>query len=367
MAEFALKDYIDRVAVRRLGEHIQAAYNNFELEKFIKVGAKGINKLEFTQRTKHISNVLREYLPGDIPKAFKIISKSLPGPLAVSDGMFKDNFWLWPLSDFVHQFGNDYWQPSMDVCYKLTQCFTAEFAIRPQLQREPAKTLAKLLDWTSDKSDHVRRLCSEGPRPRLPWAARLDLPRDLVFPILDALKADPARYVQKSVANHLNDMGKEDPKWLLKKMKSWNKQANDHTRWIIRHALRTQIKAGDADALAIIGYGPAKVRSVSLKLSSRKIKSGQSIAALLRLSSAANSTQSLLIDWVMHFCRPNGQSYEKVFKGKEIKLEKKESFEWSKNFPMKPLSTRKIHPGKHLIEVQINGEVYASAEFNLVQ
>ena len=367
MGEFALKDYVDRSAVRRLGERIQSAYGKFDLERFVKAGAKGLNALEFTARTKHIANVLREFLPSDVPKAFSIVGKSLPGALTVSDGMFKDNFWLWPLSDFVHQFGGDHWQATMDVSYKLTQCFTAEFAIRPQLQREPKKTLDQLLAWTGDKSDHVRRLCSEGPRPRLPWAARLDLPRDRVFPILEALNDDPSRFVQKSVANHLNDMGKDDPKWLIKTMNAWSKKATKNTDWIVRHALRTQIKSGDPDALAIIGYGPAKLKSVALRVTPKKIKHGQNVNATIELTGAPRNDQLLLIDWVMHFCRPNGQRFQKVFKGKEVSLGKGDSLEWTKAFPMKNLSTRKVYPGTHTIDVQINGKVLASADFELTK
>jgi 3-methyladenine DNA glycosylase AlkC len=366
MSEYALKDHIDRKAVRRLGEQIQSVHRRFDVAGFTREATQGLKNLEFTQRTRHIAVVLREFLPDKVPQALGIITKSLPDPLSFSDGMFKDNFWLWPLSNFVHEFGGEHWQATIDCCYRLTQCFTAEFAIRPQLQREPEKTMATLLEWTSDPSEHVRRLCSEGTRPRLPWASRLSLPREGVLEILEALNRDQARYVQKSVANHLNDLGKDDSNWLLQTMNRWNRNDHPQTGWIIRHALRNHIKDGDATALSIVGYGSVKIKAATLEVSAKKIKVGQSVSGTVSFKSAARTEQTLLIDWIMHFARPNGQSYKKVFKGKEVRLHGGAEFHGSKVFPMKTLSTRKLYPGTHRMEVQVNGKVIATASFELL-
>ncbi len=363
----ALKDYINRQSIRQLGRQIQTAHAQFPLDRFVRASCKGLASLEFTGRTSHIAAVLREVLPDDVPRSLSIIADCLPEPLPYSDGMFSENFWLWPLSDFVRDYGSEHWEESLATCYKLTQCFTAEFAIRPQLQRHPDKTLELLQSWTADSSEHVRRLCSEGPRPRLPWAARLDLPRKLVVPILESMKSDPSRYVQKSVANHLNDLGKEDAAWLLRTMKRWNRSGSGQTRWIVRHALRTQIKEGDPAALAIIGYSPAALKDVELRVTPKNVAIGETVTAQLRLASRKQQSQKLLIDWVLHYARPNRESYRKVFKGKEIDLPPGEPFAWEKSFDMTPRNTRSLHPGKHRLEVQANGSVVAAAEFRITK
>ena len=361
----ALKDYIDRDAIRRLGEQIRTASSNFPIDQFVRSSCRGLGKLEFTQRTQHVSSQLRKALPEDISTALKIISDCLPKPRPFSAGMFSDRFWLWPLSDFVRDYGTDEWDEAIAACYRLTQSFTAEFAIRPLLQSKPDQTLKVLREWTDDDSEHVRRLCSEGTRPRLPWASRLDLPRDGVDPILEAMKSDPSEFVRKSVANHLNDLGKDDPKWLLATMATWSKTNSNETQWIIRHALRNLIKQGNPKALKLIGYGPAKLKSVSLAVTPKKIVIGDSISAQLNLISSGRTKQKLLIDWIVHYMRSGGDHSAKVFKGREIELAPGETFQWEKKFAMKPLSTRRLYPGEHKLEVQVNGHVCAGAEFQL--
>ncbi|MGB1884985.1 MAG: DNA alkylation repair protein, partial [Gammaproteobacteria bacterium] len=221
--------------------------------------------------------------------------------------------------------------------------------------------------WTDDDSHHVRRLCSEGPRPRLPWASRLAMPRKPVFNILTALKADSSKYVQKSVANHLNDIGKADPEWLIEAMAGWQKRADKHTLWIINHALRTQIKAGDPKALALIGFKNADLTDLELTVNPAKVKIGSKLHATLTLSAPRRGTQALLIDWVMHYARKDRGSSAKVFKGRTIELKAGETFEWQKSFDMTPRRTRSLYPGAHKLEVQINGDVLASVPFTLTR
>jgi len=366
MAEtYALKNYINRDSIRTLGKQMRTARPDFPLERFVRASCRNLEPLEFTQRTRHVAEALRKSLPDDIPDALTIITNGLPEELPDVDGMFSEHFWLWPLSDFVRDFATDHWDEAIEACYWLTRCFTAEFAIRPQLERHPEKTLEVLQQWTADESQHVRRLCSEGTRPRLPWASRLNLPRDLVYPVLEALKDDPSKFVQKSVANHLNDLGKDDPAWLLKTMKAWSKADDPTTNWIIRHALRSLVKQGDATALSILGYGPAKLNEVQLSVTPSKVAIGESVTAHLQLSPSGKRPQNLLIDWVMHYARPSGRASSKVFKGKEVVLPACESFESQKSFPMKSRSIRSLHAGQHRVEVQINGKVVAEASFEL--
>ena len=173
------------------------------------------------------------------------------------------------------------------------------------------------------------------------------------------------KFVQKSVANHLNDLGKDDPAWLLKTMKAWRKADDPTTNWIIRHALRSLIKQGDAAALSILGYGPARLKDVQLRVTPGKAAIGDKVTAHLQLSPSGKRAQNLLIDWVMHYARPSGRASSKVFKGKEVVLPASETFEWDKSFSMQPRSIRTLHAGQHRLEVQINGKVVAEASFEL--
>ena len=364
---YALKNYINRDAIRKLARQIATAWPEFPLHRFERAACRNLEPLEFTQRTRHVAEALRKSLPDDIPTSLETITNSLPEELPDVEGMFSEHFWLWPLSDFVRDFAIDHWDEAIEACYWLTRCFTSEFAIRPHLEHHPEKTLEVLHEWTTDESQHVRRLCSEGTRPRLPWSSRLTLPRDRVLPILEALKCDPSKFVQKSVANHLNDLGKDDPAWLLKTMKAWSKADTPTTNWIIRHALRSLIKTGDESALSILGYGPAMLKEVALSVTPGKVVIGETVTAQLKLSPSGRRSQSLLIDWVMHYARPTGRASSKVFKGKEVVVPPGEIFEWEKSFPMKPRSTRSLHAGQHRLEVQINGTVVAEASFELTE
>lgn len=362
---YAFKNYINRDAIRTLGKRILTTQPDFPFDRFVRASCRNLEPLEFTQRTRHVAEALRKSLPDDIPTSLRTITDSLPEALPDSDGMFSQNYWLWPLSDFVRDFAADHWDEAIEACYWLTKCFTSEFAIRPQLERHPEKTLEVLQEWSTDESQHVRRLCSEGTRPRLPWAGHLTLPREDVLPILESLKCDPSKFVQKSVANHLNDLGKDDPAWLSKTMKAWSKANDPTTNWIIRHALRSLIKQGDSTALGILGYGPTTLNKVALSVTPRKVAIGETVTAKLKLASSDRHPQNLLIDWVMHYARASGRASSKVFKGKEVVLPAGEIFEWEKSFAMKPRSIRTLHAGSHRLEVQINGKVVAEATFEL--
>lgn len=361
----ALKHYIDRDAVSRLGERIKTAHSRFPLAKFVDRASSGLEPLEFTARTKHVATVLADSLPADRAAALTLIGASLPPPLPQAEGMFSENFWLWPVSDFVRDYGAEHWSECMDVCYRLTQCFTSEFAVRPWLAKAPEQTLARLLQWSSDPSEHVRRLCSEGPRPRLPWASRLTLPREPVLAILQQLNKDESKFVQKSVANHLNDLGKDDPEWLVEVMAGWQQSGSRQTEWIINHALRSHIKNGHQGALKLLGYGAAEIDQVELLIEPGELKIGQDLSATINLQSAAKTPQTLLLDWVMHYVRASKGHTRKVFKGKTFELPGGERFTLKKRFTMASRVTRKLHPGRHRLELQINGQIVAAGEFEL--
>src|SRR5690606_5987163 len=210
---------------------------------------------------------------------------------------------------------------ALDALRYFTRFGSAEFAIREFLRDDLAGTLATMRAWADDENEHVRRLASEGTRPRLPWSFHLPaIAADpaLAAPILEALRADPSLYVRKSVANHLNDVTRAHPQWVLARVRQWPRD-NAHTAWIVRRALRTLIKAGDRRALAVIGAGKrAKVSVARFTISPVHVRLGGRIAFALEIASTAAAAQRLVVDYAVHYVKKSGASAIKVFKWKEI-------------------------------------------------
>ncbi len=224
---------------------------------------------------------------------------------------------------FVAQHGLDHFEESMRAQHALTQLFTAEYSIRAYLDRHPERTLALLREWTRDPSEHVRRLVSEGTRPRLPWAPRLRAfqkdPRP-VIELLELLKDDPSLYVRRSVANNLNDIGKDHPKLLVATAKRWLRGATPERRWIVNHALRSAVKRADAGALGALGYGgKADVAVRKAIIAPARARIGGSVSISFVLINKLPRRQRVMADLVVHFVKARGTG-AKTFKLKAVDL-----------------------------------------------
>jgi 3-methyladenine DNA glycosylase AlkC len=172
-------------------------------------------------------------------------------------------FMYMPINCFIAEHGldkkgnanRDPFVVSMKGIYELTKRFSAEFAIRDFLIHEQARTLKKVYRWMTDANPHVRRLCSEGTRPKLPWARRLPAfiaDPSPTLPILDTLKDDESLYVRRSVANHLGDIAKDHPEVVFDRCRHWlDDGAGKELRWVIRHALRYPAKQKNQQALKL--------------------------------------------------------------------------------------------------------------------
>ena len=220
-------------------------------------------------------------------------------------------------------YGQDHFVESLDALHYLTRFSSGEFAIREFLKRDLVRTLTVMERWSRDENEHVRRLASEGSRPRLPWSFRLEALVADPSPtstILENLRADPSLYVRKSVANHLNDISKDHPDWMLARLKSWD-LAHPHTQWIAKRAARTLIKAGHQPALGLFNFGskPA-VRLADFKITPTRLKLGQALEFSFTLTSTASRQQPLAIDYLIHYVKASGGTSAKVFKLREFTL-----------------------------------------------
>jgi 3-methyladenine DNA glycosylase AlkC len=257
----------------------------------------------------------------------------------------------------------------MRAQYELTRRFSAESSIRAFLLRYPEETHARLRAWAGDDNVHVRRLVSEGTRPRLPWAPRLrafqEDPRPVIA-LLELLKDDPERYVQRSVANSLNDIGKDHPDLAVEVCRRWSAGASPARAWIVRHALRALVKKGHRGALEMLGVGrwPA-VRISGVRLVPRSIKLGGTLRFSFAIVSTGTAVQELLIDYIVHFVKANGATRPKVFKLRTLALSPGERVELGSTVSFKDLTTRRHYPGRHRIDLLINGIPHPLAEFDV--
>ena len=257
-----LKHLLGPEALDCVAHNILLVHPRFEVASFRRTALEGLEPLDILERGQHLARAMRQYLPENYAAAIEMLLASLTPPLARTDDLGLAVFSYLPHVCFVAEYGlepdgnggHDPFEISMRAQYQLTKRFSAEFSIRPLLIRQQERTLAKLMEWTTDPDPHVRRLCSEGTRPRLPWATRIPAfiaNPDPVFPILEALKQDQSLYVRRSVANHLGDIAKDHPEKVFAICERWLSGASNETKWLIRHALRHPAKKGDKAALRL--------------------------------------------------------------------------------------------------------------------
>jgi 3-methyladenine DNA glycosylase AlkC len=254
------------------------------------------------------------------------------------------------------------------VLHALTQRFTAEFALRPFIVQHPALVFETLARWCTDPSAHVRRLVSEGSRPRLPWGLRLQTlvqdPRP-TLPLLHTLQDDTSDYVRRSVANHLNDIAKDHPAVLVQWLQNHLPGAPPPRQQMLRHACRSLIKAGHPQVLQAWGLGAPFKGQAALQLSPAGVQLGGAVALQLALQSSSRRAQSLVVDYAVHHVKANGSTSAKVFKGWTLQLPAAGTVQLAKQHAVKPITTRSYHAGWHAVQVQVNGRVVAEAGFDL--
>ncbi|MCK8501456.1 MULTISPECIES: DNA alkylation repair protein [Myxococcus] len=358
MAE-PLKTFFDARLVERLGTSLHRAHPAFPIDTFLREAREGLEAHELVGRARHLCLAMRRSLPEDYPQAVQVLLRSL-GPVREVDrvgGM--EVFFYLPHTTFVAEYGLGHFEESMRAQHALTQRFTAEFSIRPFLEKHPEKTLARLSEWATDSNVHVRRLVSEGTRPRLPWGSRLRAFQEDPTPVLgllELLKDDPELYVRRSVANNLNDIGKDHPDVLVKVAKRWMKDATPEREWLVRHALRFAIKRGEPSALEVVGAGkPSGIEVRPTQLPGRA-KLGGAMDVRFVVANRSRKEQSLVVDLAVHFFKSRGEAPQpKVFKVRELVLGAGQEEEVGKRVSLAQLSTRRHYAGPHRLEVRVNG------------
>lgn len=369
MAE-PLKNSFDERIPRAIARQIKAAWSAFDTEKFLGDALDGYEGLELMDRGRWIARSIARHLPGDYPDALDILMRSIekrrPGDQI--EGSMASFFYL-PHTIFIAESGIEHFDASMRAQYRLTQLFTAEFSVRPFIDRYQKESLSLLREWAADPSPHVRRLVSEGTRPRLPWAGRLRNFQQNPAPVLallELLKDDPEIYVRRSVANNLNDIGKDHPEVLVRVARRWIKGASEERRTLVRHALRSLVKQGNRDALDILGFGgPSRISIENVSITPKRAARGGRISITFDVRSRSSQAQRLMLDMRIHFIKANGKPSPKVFKLKAIHLPARGNDTIRKTVSLDDLTTRRHYPGRHIVDVLVNGRLTNLGAFDV--
>ena len=367
------KNLLNAAGVRAAAGHLHAAWPGFDRPTFVHRATQDLDALELKARAMQIADALETTLPADFEAACRLIEAALapavdPGEAPPPESAGLRGWMVWPLGEFVARRGLAEPERALVALHALTQRSTAEFAIRPLIVAHPAFVFATLRHWTRDPSAHVRRLASEGSRPRLPWGLRLHAlvaNPSPTLPLLAALQDDPSEYVRRSVANHLNDITKDHPDIVVAWVREFLPGASPERRALLKHASRTLIKQGHAEMLALWGAGDRFEGNARLALSTRRIVVGESTVLQLTLRSRSAQAQRLLIDYAVHHVKANGSTSAKIFKGWSLTLAPGELRRLSKSHSLRAVTTRRYHAGRHLVDVRINGQAVAQAGFSL--
>ncbi|MFZ3231417.1 MAG: DNA alkylation repair protein [Pseudobdellovibrio sp.] len=341
----------------------ETALTKKEIQKI----AKDIDSLELRQRVQLIAYELKKVLPDDF-------SVALSKLLQITRKQNLESFELWPATEFIQIYGLNHIEKSLTAMYELTQKFTAEFSIRPFINKYGAEIYEKLEAWKHDENEHIRRWLSEGTRPRLPWGEKLQLAVEnpsYGLEILEHLKFDPSLYVRKSVANHLNDIAKDHPTIVVQTLIRWKKQVPENYQkefqFITNRALRTLIKNGNTDALKFSGIetNNNSINQSELKINKTKFKMGDILEMTFLITNTSKKRIKFIVDFVIYFQKANGQLKPKVFKLKNGFLESKQQLSIAKKYAFRPITTRKFHSGIHHLTIKLNGIESKRLKFEL--
>lgn len=353
-----LKNMYNRESLYEVAVAIQSVYNSFKVDEFIKSTMDETwNNLELKARCRKISMSLGMYLPEDYKEALSILEKSVTG-----------FYFAFFFPDFVEVYGQDdiNWDLSISALERNTEYWSSEFAARAFIIKDEDRMMAQMRKWSKHKSEHVRRLASEGCRPQLPWGQAISkFKKDPtpVLPILEQLKTDTSTYVQKSVANNLNDISKTHPDLVISIAKDWYGK-NKSTNWIVKHGCRTLLKKGNRDVLALFGYDDTtSINLQDFTLETTSISIGEDLTFSFNI--LAKKATKTRLEYGIDYIKSNGKRNRKIFKISEVSLKENEKKSYMKKHSFADVSVRRHYPGIHSIAIIINGIEKDKLDFEL--
>lgn len=361
-----LKDLYNPKFYQQFSSIAEKVVPTFETKKFTKlIFDKNWKEKELKDRMKHTSSVLHEFLDPDFKSAADQI-KELIKELRRNNIPAGFEYMFFP--DYIEQYGLHDFKTSVKAMEFITTFTSCEFAVRPFILNYKDQMLKVMYQWSLHENHHVRRLASEGSRPRLPWAMAIpELKKDpaAILPILNNLKCDNSEYVRRSVANSINDIAKDHPAIVLKIAKQW-KGISKETDGIIRHGSRTLLKQGHPEVLSYFGLiNSKKIKISDFELKKSKIKIGEDLHFSFELKNEESKVQTIRLEYAIHYLRQNGTYSKKVFKISEKKYAPKETVNIQRKQSFRIITTKKFYPGKQKISLTLNGIEKWSADFFL--
>jgi len=360
----AFKHTFCATTVEQLADQLDG--EGFDRSTFVARANAGLETHELKGRVRQIADAMAEALPPFV-EAVPLVRARLPDPLPTTEGMSASFRW-WPLCTWVERHGLDHPTEALGLLEDLTQRFSAEFAVRPYLRAHPEQAGAALRRWAAHPNPHVRRLASEGSRPRLPWGGRLKermADPSPSLPILDALVDDPDEVVRRSVANHLGDIAKDHPDTAVQVAARWL-QEDPGRQPTVRHALRYLVKHGHEGALRLLGYDAPQLAEATLQVRTPEVTLGGRLVVVLTLRSAATAPQPLRIELGIAFRGARGTLRKPLrFTWSTRTLQVGEALTLSRGQALRDVTTRTHHPGEQELVVYVNGVAVARDRFVL--
>lgn len=379
MAE-SFKDIYDEQFFDRFTKDLKLVINDFNVREFVsQIMDDEWENREYKQRITHITTILKKFLPADykdaIAKIFELLDHvkvTLPDFSKIDD----KNFGLLTLEygaildNYIEQYGLDDYETSVKAIEKITQFTSCEFAVHPFIIKYPNEMMKQMLVWSKHEHWGVRRLASEGCRPRLPWAIALPNLKanpSPIIPILENLKNDPSRFVRVSVANNLNDIAKDNPETVIDLAKRW-KGESEEVDWIIKHGCRTLLKQGNPDVMKLFGFDSIKNITIeNFQISIPKVKLGQSLEFSFNLLNNNNKKIKLRLEYGVYYQKANGTLAKKVYKISEKEYAENSTTRIIRKHSFRVVTTRKFHLGLHQVAVIISGNEFEKHDFELIE
>lgn len=362
-----LKDIYSPAFYNRFTTSVAEVIPSFDKKKFTKlIFAEGWEEKELKDRMRHTALVLHQFLPGGFDKAARSIDKIIAH--LKKTGFTENSLEFMFFPDYIEVFGLDHFESSVRSIESVTQFTSCEFAVRPFILKYGDGMLLQMHQWSLHKNHKVRRLSTEGTRPRLPWAMAIPaLKKDPspILPLLENLKHDPSEWVRRSVANNLNDISKDHPHIVASIAKKW-KGIGKETDAIIKHGCRTLLKQGHPEILGYYGLSNSTEIEVSnVKIITPSVKIDRDLAFTFSVHNKSGKTQTVRLEYGLYYLRQNGQLSRKVFKISERVLSANEKLVINRKQSFRLITTRKFYPGQQQLSIIVNGLERKTMKFEL--
>ncbi len=359
------KEYLSKNFMSHFSDAIVSVHSDFNKAQLMDaIFNEEFSSMELKERMRHFTLGLGNYLPSNFKESISILIEAQN--IVLNKDLDLIGLELIFIPDFIEVFGIDDFETSVDAMEIITIKMTCELAVRPFIIKYQDKMLSRLIKWSENENHHIRRLASEGCRPRLPWAMSLpEFKKDPtpILPVLENLKNDSSEYVRRSVANNLNDISKDHPELSLEIAKKWQGKSKE-TDKLVKHAMRSLLKSNFPGSMQLFGYSePQDVLVNSFEVNTSSIKIGDRLKFSFSIRNKSKKVSLIRIEYGIYFLLANGKNNRKVFKISERKLSPGEEIKFSREHSFREITTRKYYPGKHLVSLIANGEEKEKGDF----